>query len=170
MAEIKNLFCDGDATIGGNVVIEGSCYVTKGLKTNKGLNWVHSATGTSGSAGYVKIAQITVSQIYRNMPMEFNIACRGMSKTCTIWWQFANLNGTDPNLSALTISNSAYGVYAVKEGTSTWALYVKKTESYDNISVNSFSIGAYNYSGISVAWTNIHATSLPDGYITATAG
>lgn len=141
------------------------------VKNTSGGYYVHKATGTSGTAGYVGVARITISGAYTNIPLYFKFDSRSRV-SCEVWIQFKNLNGTDPDVDYIRYFGSElYDVKIVKADTSIWDVYVKKSESYDAIYISDF-FNAYSISGtneIKVAWTNVHSNGAPSGAISATA-
>lgn len=127
----------------------------------------HTCGGTSGSAGYVKIATITISRTYVDSPIEIKIAQRGKVTPTTLKILFRNANSTDPTLSSFRYDGTITA-YLYKSDTSIWDLYVLKTGGYDSINIIDYSIPKYDSSGISISWTNVHADAVPDGATKAT--
>lgn len=137
----------------------------------KNGTWVHHANGNSGSTGYVKIAQIKIGGIYRNTPIKITFVQRGRRSPATLYIAFANANSTDPTLNNLRFTfdgDDDYNIYIHKRTTSTWDLYVAKSEAYDNIGVLDYSTNHEHMSDVSITWTNEHASSIPDGALKAT--
>lgn len=127
----------------------------------------HSASGTSGTAGYIGIATIKIASSYANAPIYFELTSRN-KKATPVWVRFANSDSTDPALSSIT-ADGDIKAYIRKTATSTWQLVVQKSESYDSISVTGFSKGgAYMEGKVAVTWTNVMLTSLPSGCTQAT--
>lgn len=122
----------------------------------------HSASGTSGTAGYVGISTIKINNSYTNRPILFEFTNRGQQSS-NVSVCFNNTNNTDPSLSHLQ-HDGGMSFWLYKSSTSTWQLIVKKSEGYDTIYVKDFS---NNNSGITVSWTNVHYTELPTANITA---
>ena len=127
----------------------------------------HSATGTSGTAGYIGIATIKITSSYANVPIYFELTSRSRKAT-PVWVRFTSVNSTDPALSSITADGDVKA-YVRKTATSTWQLIVQKSERYDLISVTGFSKGgAYMENKVTVTWTNVMLTSLPSGCTQAT--
>lgn len=91
--------------------------------------------GTSGTHGYVAIAQFKIGQNYANRPIEIELIRRGEETPCYVSVKFSNANNTDPNIGSLTYFGSDYGVFIHNIDTSTWLLYAEKSEAYDTIYV-----------------------------------
>ena len=150
------------ATLKNNLSITG---VTK----TTGGHYVHDASGTSVTAGYVNVATIKISGSYQNVPLIFEIADRGRKESSTLYIQFANVDSSDPDLYNFTYTGPDHECWLYKASTSTWHLYVKKSENYGNINILRYEKAAYN-SSIAVSWTNVGATAVPSGSIRATIG
>lgn len=134
--------------------------ITGKLTLQKGF-YVHSANGTSATAGFVKFASLKITQNYTNAPIEVDILSRGRAMICRLYIQFSNASSADPTLTSFKYEGSVdYECYIVKSTTSTWDLYAKKSESYDTIYVVDFK-NTYEDSGITTTWTNALVTSVP---------
>ncbi|MCI7099873.1 MAG: hypothetical protein MR966_13440, partial [Lachnospiraceae bacterium] len=131
-----------------------------------GGSYTHTAEGTSGSTGYVLAARMTISTNYQNVPIIFHILQRGVGET-TLQIRFKSVANTDPELGSFTYSGGQ-AAYLVKSDTSTWDLYIQKTQAYDKICVSEYYKAPYD-SGITVTWMDEHASSLPAGYVLSSA-
>ncbi len=120
----------------------------------------------AGKNGFIHICQLKITNQYANQPLEFKILQR--ERSGTVHLQFKSISGIDPDISYLRKTGNI-DAYMVKSTTSTWNLYIKKSEGYDNISVTDLQKGGYMDSHITIEWKNAMVTSLPTGYITATA-
>lgn len=131
--------------------------------------YIHTAQGTAGTAGVVAIARIVVSQTYTNTPLYFKFFRRGSAASCDVYIMFSNAASNDPGLGSIKYIGTDYAVAINKVSTSTWDLYVTKSEAYDEIQVVDFycKYSTVN-SGISVSWTNTHATAIPSTAVKAT--
>lgn len=138
---------------------------TQGLINGAAKQVYHTANAGSGTAGYFLFAQIKIGGNYQNQPIKFGGVNRN-GVPSTVWVTFANANSYDPGLSRFAKSGTA-NFYIVKTTTSTWNLYVQKTEAYDTFNVTEYEKGTY-MSSTTVTWQNSLATSLPTGYTTAT--
>lgn len=140
-------------TISGVVKLEGGHYAS-------------NANASGGVAGYLLIASIQVRSAYQNQPFCFSVFQRGRA-IGNVELAFINSSSSDPNINIFNCDNSAVEVYIVKTSTSNWDIYIKKAESYDNISIHDFKKGIY-LSGTDFTWKNIFSATLPDGAIKAT--
>ena len=150
-----------------NEVHTNNNLTVNGLLVPKKGQYIHSAHGTSGTGGYVKIATFKVTGTYCNEPCRFSISQRGKSTITDFHIQFQNSGATDPGLSAFTKQSGSSLGYIVKSATSTWDIYINKTENYDEICVTDFHFPSRLASAITWTWTDVHANSLPSGYTEA---
>lgn len=127
---------------------------------------IHQASANGGTSGFLKIAVITVSDAYVNAPIEITIARRGDSSPTHVYLRFENSSSHDPDLTSCGyFSNAGPEMHIHKSATSTWDLYVRKAEAYDNVGVLSCYIPEYNIRGIHVTFTNVFASSVPSGSV-----
>ena len=126
---------------------------------------IHNATGTNGSAGYVNIMQIQITDAYANTPLQFSYIRRGDFSSTDVFISFTNVNNKDPVINKFIAKGSNRATYIVKSATSTFNVYIQKSESYDNIAITSFERN-YGHDGnrVSVKFKNSHVSSLPSGY------
>lgn len=126
---------------------------------------IHNAAGTSGSAGYVNIIQIQITGTYANTPLRFSYIRRGDFSSTDVFISFTNANNTDPVINKFIAKGSNRAIYIVKSATSTFNVYIQKSENYDNIAITAFERN-YGHDGnrVTVTFKNSHASSLPSGY------
>ena len=122
----------------------------------------HSASGTSGTTGYVGFCTIKVTGSYANRPILFELRNRGRQST-NVSLCFSNVNSDDPTLFHIQ-RDGGINVWAYKSATSTWILIAEKSEGYDTIYVKDFSNDGNN---VTISWSNIHYSSLPTSNITS---
>ncbi|MFW2500400.1 hypothetical protein [Clostridium diolis] len=153
----------GDITIYDNTKLP----LTGGTVTgrtlfNQGISIIN-INGGAGTAGFMYFAQIKVNSSYQNQPIVFCIHQRERFGTIII--KFNSQNTSDPTLSYINkIGN--INAYIYKSATSTWDLYIQKSEGYDSIDIVGFSKGDYMNS-TSVTWQSSTVTSIPTGYTEA---
>ena len=122
----------------------------------------HSASGTSGTAGYVGFCSIRVGGSYQNRPILFELNNRGRQAS-NVSFCFENVNNSDPGVNHLEY-DGGIKVWAYKTDASMWTLIADKSEGYDTIYVKDF---ANNNGATVITWTNVHYSSLPTENITA---
>lgn len=148
--------------------------VTGSLTTNGVIKpiagqYITHAPGTSGTAGYVIFAQIKVTAGYQNEPIVIEISQRGKAQTSTLYLMYSSSDKTDPSVSYFTYMGASVGAYIYKSATSTWDLYIQKTEGYDDPYVVRYHKTGYD-SGLTLSWKSVQASSVPSGAIQATPG
>lgn len=141
--------------------------VTGNIYLNQGIN-CFSSSGLSGSGGYILMAQIKISGNYQNVPVVFEIANRNAQQSMHLSIQFASENNLDPTLQSLTYYGANIGAYVCKSSTGTWDLYIKKSESYDNIVVYNVSKHYAYMNKTTIVWKGIQISDLPTEFVKAT--
>ena len=129
----------------------------------------------AGVSGFVRVATIKVKEYYSNAPIEFKIFRRRDLRPVTLYLTFENSQYTDPNVSALKIdslngisqSPTTFSAFIVKTATSTWDLYIIKSEDWDDISIQT-SISNYMFSHVDIIYEDDLITTKPSGAIDAT--
>lgn len=147
----------------------GLTKVQNGLKVNNlvGGYYQSIANGNGGTSGYLNIAEIKLSKNYPNSLIEMEIIRRGDNRPTKILIRFANASTTDPKLEIFDIFNGNAKTYIAKTATSTWNIYVEKSEAYDNIAVlNCYYNSVYMGSDV-ITYKNTFVSSLPSGYISS---
>lgn len=125
-----------------------------------GGQWVHSAVGTSGMAGYVKFAEIKVTRQYCDQAFVIDVAQRGWNVPAQLTIRFAGGPTVDPDAEIL-LSTESTNFWMVHEVAQTWGLYALKNGAYDSIDVLGYSQGRYNQ--MAVTWTDEQLDALPTG-------
>ena len=129
-----------------------------------------SSPSVEASAGYLRIASFEVTMAYANMPIEFEIYQRGLDSAVRLYLRFENANSSDPSLSSfkyLNIGATGFEAYAIKTSSSNWDVYVKKTESYDAVSVK-ITVPQYMRQRLIFDFEEDFQSSKPSGAVTAT--
>ena len=162
----KNAFeCAMNAEFTNNLSVANDLSVAKITKLYGG-RYVHSAVGTSGSNGYIKIASISVTGSYANQIISFKFVRRKDTEVTECCISFVSASGTDPDLQ-FWVFGGCVDVFANKSETSKWDIYIQKTEAYDRIDVFDYNIGIYMQQRITLSWSDEFASALPSSHITA---
>ena len=130
-------------------------------------SYIHRATQPYGTAGYTKIARITIGNAYVNACIQIKVIKRYYEPT-TYNIMFKSDAGSDPTV--YTFYHDPYQpAYLVKATTSTWDLYISKV-AYDDITVVDYSLPVYleEYNRITLTWMDEGVATLPSGYIAST--
>ena len=123
-------------------------------------NIIALVNGNGSSDNYLKIATFTVKGSYVNAAIRVSCTSRNNRQTDIII-RFGNSSSTDPTLSSFTRQGSIRA-WLAKTATSTWVMYVLKTESYENLWV----VGYSNpYSNVAVTWGGGNVAKLPTSNI-----
>lgn len=128
-------------------------------------NIIASYNGAGDTLGYCQLCTLTVTANYKNYPIEIWLQERGRATSTRISVYFNSVASTDPTLANFTVFGTHKDVYITKTATSTWQIYVAKSEPYAAMRV----IGDQTYPGVSVTWNCAHA-SLPSSYTQASYG
>lgn len=129
---------------------------------------VHYNYGTQNSDGYVRLATIVIKTGYTNAPIELTITRRGDSQPTKIVVQFNNTDSNDPSLRTFSVFGETADIWLYKSAVSTWELYVKKNDWFDEVDVTEYHNPTYN--NITVTWQKDQISTLPDGAVQATVG
>ena len=129
-----------------------------------------SSPAIEASAGYLRIASLKITTTYANMPIEFEIYQRGLDSAVRLYLRFENSNSNDPSVSSfkyLNIGATGFEAYAIKTSSSNWDVYVRKTESYDAVSVK-ITVPQYMRQRLIFDFEEDFQSSKPSGAVTAT--
>lgn len=145
---------------------------TSGLiKSDYGLNSFTASIG-GGSTGYARIATVKITNTYANAPIEFKFIRRGDLRAGRLYLCFNNANNSDPTIRGLYIDSltglNSFDAFAYKTDTSTWDIYIEKSESYDVITVIT-TCPDYMRQRVKISYENNLLTSVPSGATSATA-
>ena len=127
--------------------------------------YVYSANGTPGSTGFVNIAEIKFTgTTYQNVPLEFEVFRRRANIPTRLYIAFSSSDSADPTLSNFVFDGDGdtTDFYLYKSATSTWQLYIQKSESYDNIGIGEYKTN-FAYMNHSITWKNTQVSSVPSG-------
>lgn len=126
--------------------------------------YVHSASGTGGQGGYIKVCRIVITGAYMNTPIEIEYDQRQRYVPTTLFIKFWGGNTTDPDLDTFGYLGNWANAYIVKADTSTWDVYINKVEYWDTIGILDLRMSAYSSNLVKITWTNEQVSSLPTGY------
>ena len=125
-------------------------------------SYVHEASGAGISGNWMLIAEISIKSDNINQPLEFNIAGRNRQTSVTLWILFEATDGTDPVLVSFKCNNTKrYQAYLVKKATSTWSLYINKSEPYDFLDI--IDVHIPKYTSTVVTYKSATVSTLPEG-------
>lgn len=162
---------DRTATLVASAINMNGLVTFSGLNTDL-QNTINNKTNVSylkfssggNKQGFFKIATLRVKQNYANQNIIFGVNHREHGYTeCRI--KFSNAGNTDPGMGSFKQTGTPTRAWRIiKTATSTWDLYLAKTDSWDDGRVIKFD-NPYG-DGVLVTWSGASA-DLPDGAIIA---
>lgn len=162
---------DRTATLVASAINMNGLVTFSGLNTDL-QNTINNKTNVSylnfssggNTKGFFKIATLQVKQNYANQNIIFGVNHREHGYTeCRI--KFSNSGNTDPGMGSFKQTGTPTRAWRIiKTATSTWDLYLAKTDSWDGGRVIKFD-NPYG-DGVLVTWSGASA-DLPDGAIIA---
>lgn len=153
-----------DSYFYGNETVSGKLQ-TKNFSING--KWVpgYKYSGNGNSAGYMRLCRLKITGTYTNAPIELCYSQRSATSPTVLEIRFENVNSLDPNLVSFRYKGYCRAAYMVKVSTSTWDIYVTKSEAWENIAVHYWT--ALDTS-IEMQFIGENATSVPNGYFEPT--
>lgn len=136
-------------------------YATKSELSTKSDKIYAKFDGNGSSNEYCFLAELKVVSAYVNTPTIIIVDQRGYGRS-EIHIKFQSKADTDPGLISITKTGSPT-VYISKASTSTWWLYLKKSEPYDRIWVTD----VVNLVGVTITWKCQNSASVLKGFVTA---
>lgn len=121
-------------------------------------------SGGGSSDAFMHLCRIKISKVYANQPIEICYQQRGSCSNTILCLMFESVNSTDPNIYSFRYKGYCRGAYIVKSATSTWDIYIKKSQPWEEIAILYWS---YISSEITLDKYMVNASALPSGYITA---
>lgn len=119
-------------------------------------------TGGGNTANYMHIATIKVNATYVNVPFVIEYLQRGSGGATRLHIMFNASNNVDPALGLFVYEGRCRGAYLVKASTSTWNLYITKSEAWEDIGITD--IRQYSPYAITITKVqNNNISSLPSG-------
>ena len=157
---LVNYGADGHSMmIGGQAADKPGFFATKIPFAPLQGQCLNEVRGTDGSAGYINVLRIGITKNYSNTPLKFTFCRRNDYITTDCWICFNNKDNVDPELKSF-ITHGVRDVWIKKAATSTWDVYIKKSEAYDSISITDIQ-GNLIYNKKTITLRNVFAASLP---------
>lgn len=160
VAESPNLFDVGlNSHFRKEMQVDGTIHPNTTSPTKK-------LSGLGKADNYMHIATLKINNNYINSPVEIEYIQRSSYTTTHLYILFNPADNTDPSLKTFRYSGWCRGAYIAKASTSTWNVYILKSEPWEDIGiVNIKKIDNY---GITVTKVeNVNVSSLPSGYVKA---
>ena len=143
---------DVDTTVtsnSANLITSGG--VATALKSYR-PNIIKNITSNAKN-GYWCFAQIKVLRIWTDRPIEFKIMARKDDTPCCISVLFTPTPNTDPDMRNISMFGIIKEIYAYKSDASTWQLYVKKNQPWEEVTVASVD---YTTADFEITFPGIH--------------
>lgn len=157
---------DGKSLAFGKVSEESGALENALALKQIGNRFAASSTGTAGTAGYVRIAQLTHIQPNADSPITFVFTQRLASTPMTVHVQFkTDSTTTDPALEGITYEGDNYGAFLVKSAASVWDLYVQKVTGYDTITLQDWFMSNMHKGRMEVKFPGDLVSELPQGLV-----
>jgi len=155
--EGKGLEVGWEAKFWEAVTSYGKVYLQNGFN-------VYTSNAGSGTDGYINMARITISGIYVDFPIVFEIARRKDKGINKIHILFQGIETNDPEIASFTSDAPESVVVLRKSATSTWDLWIKKKEGYDNVAILDLKTNwDYMASRVSITYPGTFSESEPIG-------
>lgn len=162
------LYVTGNTYLGGSLTA-ASVVTTSGANldtinnnyvSHTQLKCIHTASGTGGSMGYVRVAVFKIGYTYCNSPIVLKIAQRGRSQPTNLYITFASTNSTAPPGVSVLYTGASITAYMHKYTSSEWHLYIYKSEGWDIIDILECRIPSYlqELNRVTITWANVHST------------
>lgn len=159
-------FAESDNTfdVGYNATIRGHLHANNNLYVGGLFGTKYSFNGGGDSAAYMRIATLKVAGKYVNCPIEIRYYQRGSMTATSLYVRFQSTDSTDPSVDAFNYEGWCGGAYIAKTATSTWDIFIAKSESWEKIGIQYW---AHYGVDVGITYRGENYTSLPSGYITA---
>lgn len=150
-------------------ISEDGVTVTGLLLTQGGTGVLNVGGSTTATAGYVKVATITVNTSYANYPITFEFTTRAQVKPMRVYLLFKNSSTSDPEIDSFQYEGADIKAYIKHTGVSTWDLYVARG-GWSGITISDYKkdLAITGANMISVELSKVEVDALPDGAIPAT--
>ncbi len=152
---------EGGMDVAWPVTLRDKLTAQSDVTLQKGFN-VHAYRVNSGTAGYICVARITVTNTYANIPIVFCVSRRGDRTPTMLTVRFSNVDSTDPGLAEFLYHPLSVGAVMTKAAAGTWDLYVQKSESYDDMTLLDVKV-SLAYGKVSITYPGTFSASKPSG-------
>lgn len=156
-------FFGQDANNANQLTVNGKLQTNDLVITNK-ICHEHEIADNGNSNAYYKLCRIKIGGYYVNYPIEICYFQRGSKTITKLNILFDSINTTDPNLNKFTYFGHCIGAFIVKASTSTWDVYVKKSEAWDSVG---FIYWSCKNTNIALNVVGSSESTVPNGYTKA---
>ena len=139
-----------------------------GSTQQEGNRYAFSSPGEAGTAGYVLMARIAVTDANADTPITFVLSRRKAWAPMTVHVCLANSTATASVLSTFLYEGANYGAFLVQESPLAWAMYVQKSSAYDTITIQDWWMSKTMESRVQVTFPGDLVAELPGEWYRAT--
>lgn len=129
-----------------------------------GNRYTYSSTGTSGAAGYIRMASIAIVSTSANWPITFVLNRRKALTPMTVHMTLHTSTETDSTLDTFVYEGSNYGAFVVQTSPLVWDLFVQKANENDTVTIQDWYTSTNMDKRISVTFPGDHYTTVPTPY------
>ena len=131
--------------------------------------YVAAQEGTQGLNGYILAASIKIMRAYQDVPICFCVFRRATKTFTWLSVSFAGTADTSPSVNFFTFSGhgSASDFCITENGNSSYDIYIRKTSSYDRISISAIKTNPVYMTAI-ITYPGTQVSSMPSGAVTPT--
>lgn len=127
--------------------------------------YAFSSVGTSGTAGYIRMARIELTSTNADSVMTFEFTRRRASTPMTVHVRFQDAASVDPELESIVYEGANYGAFLVKTATSTWDLFVQKSPTTDTITLQDWYTSYRQMKRVNVTFPGDQVSTVPQGLV-----
>ncbi len=135
-----------------------------------GNSYCFSTAGVAGTAGYILMAQITITAANADTPLTFVFSRRQAEAPMTVHIRFKNASGTAATVESIKYEGANYGAYlSPDDDTNTvYNLYVQKSSAYDTITLQNWFTSRTMGNRVSVSFLGTLVSAVPEPFYRAT--
>lgn len=130
--------------------------------------YAFSSVGTSGEAGYIRMARIEFTSTNADSVMTFVFTRRRALTPMKVHIRFQDAASVDPDLGSIVYEGTNYGAFLVKSATSTWDLFVQKSPVTDTITLQDWYTSYRQMKRVNITFPGDQVSSVPNPYHRAT--
>lgn len=163
-SEKEALEVNMDTYLYGNSRIKGNHYVENNFSVAGRMEPWNVFLGEGKSDAYIRLCRITIKGTYVNYPLEITYQQRGSATSTTLCILFNSESHLDPGVQYFKYRGECRSAYIVKAKTSTWDVYITKSQVWDQVGFLNWSFISED---LSIQKIGENASSIPSGYIKA---
>lgn len=133
-----------------------------------GNHYTMSSPGIASTAGYVRMASITITAANADTPITFVFTQRRAVSPMWVYVTFQNSTATASDISKFTYEGSNYGAFLVQTEELVWDLYILKGSNYDTVTLQDWYTSYTMKSRIDISFPGDLITEIPTPYHRAT--